>query len=66
MIGGSGSGKTNVWVNLISQSTKYQLLINKWESTSLKHLHDSKALNIQMICKIFIEVYKYLSLNNHL
>ena len=58
IIGGSGSGKTNVLFNLISQQpdidkiylnakdpfeTKYQILINKQASTGLKHLNDSKA-----------------------
>ena len=59
IIGGSGSGKINVLLNLINHEpdidkiyfyakdpykTKYQLLINKWESTSLKYINDSKAL----------------------
>ena len=37
---------------------KYQLLINKLESTGLKHLHDSKAflLNTRMIFMIFIKI----------
>ena len=58
IIGGSGSGKTNLLFNLISHQqniekiylhakdpyeAKYQLLINKRESTGLKHLNDSKA-----------------------
>ena len=58
MIGGSGSGKTNSLFNLINQQpdidkiylyakdpyeAKYQFLINKRESTGLKHLNDSKA-----------------------
>ena len=58
IIGGSGSGKTNLLINLISHQpdidkiylyakdpyeAKYQLLINKRESTDLKHLNDSKA-----------------------
>ena len=57
IIGGSGSGKTNSLFNLISQQpdidkiylngkdlfeTKYQFLINKRESTGLKHFNDSK------------------------
>ena len=56
--GSSGSGKTNVLLNLIKHETdidkihlyakesteaKYQLLINKTESASLKHLNDAKA-----------------------
>ena len=58
IIGGSGSGKTNVLLNLINNQpdidkiywyakdpyeAKYQLLINKRESTGLKHFNDSKA-----------------------
>ena len=58
IIGGSGSGKTNLLINLISHQpdidkiylyakdpyeAKYQLLINKRKSTDLKHLNDSKA-----------------------
>ena len=58
IIEGSGSVKTNSLFNLISQQpdidticlfakdpykTKYQLSINKGESTELKHLNDSKA-----------------------
>ena len=69
--GGSGSGKTNLLLNLINNQpdidemylyakdpyeAKYQFLINKRESTGLKHLNDpnySNLLNIQMIWKIF-------------
>ena len=55
MIGGSGSGQTNALLNLINHEpdidrislyakdpyeTKYQLLINKRESTGLKYLND--------------------------
>ena len=58
IIGGSGSGKTNALLNLINNEldidkiylytkypykAKYQLLINKRESTGLKYLNDSKA-----------------------
>ena len=58
IIGGSGSGKTNALLNLISNQpdidkiyfyakdpyeAKYQFLINKRESTGLKHLYDPKA-----------------------
>ena len=60
--GGSGSGKTN---SLFSQpdidkiclytkdpyEVKYQFLINKRESTELKHLSDSK---------VFVECSKYM------
>ena len=56
--GGSGSGKTNSLFNVINQQpdtdkiysyakdpyeAKYQFLINKRESTSLKHSNDSEA-----------------------
>ena len=55
---GSGSGKTNSLFNLINKEpdidkiylsakdpheAKYQFLINKRESTGLKHLNDSKS-----------------------
>ena len=58
IIGGSGSGKTNALLNLINNQpdidkiylyakdpyeAKYQFLINKKESTGLKHSNDSKA-----------------------
>ena len=58
MIGGSGSGKTNALLNLINNhpdidkiylytknpyETKYQFLINKRESTGVKHFNDPKA-----------------------
>ena len=58
IIGGSGSGKTNALLNLINHEpdtdriflyakdpyeAKYQLLINKRESTGLKYFNDSKA-----------------------
>ena len=58
IIGGSGSGKTNALLNLIKNQpdidkiyfyakdpyeTKYQFLINKRESTGLKHFNDFKA-----------------------
>ena len=57
IIGGSGSGKTNALLNLINKQldidkiysyakdpyeAKYQFLINKRESTGLKHLNDPK------------------------
>ena len=57
-IGGSGSGKTNTLLNLINNQPdidkiylyakdpyedKYQLLINKRESTGLKHFNNPKA-----------------------
>ena len=58
IIGGSGSGKTNALLNLINNhpdidkiylytknpyETKYQFLINKRESTGVKHFNDPKA-----------------------
>ena len=58
IIGGSGSGKTNALLNLINNQpdidkiylyakdpyeAKYQFLINKRESTGLKHFNDLKA-----------------------
>ena len=58
LIGGSGSGKTILLFNLISQKpeidkinlqpkdpykAKYQYLINKRESTSINHFNESKA-----------------------
>ena len=58
LIGGSGSSKINSLFNLINQprdigktylhakdpyEAKYQFLINKQESTELKHLNYSKA-----------------------
>ena len=58
IIGGPGSGKTNALLNLINNQpdidkiymyakdpyeAKYQFLINKRESTGLKHFNDPKA-----------------------
>ena len=58
IIRGSWSGKTNALLNLINNQSdtdkrylyakdpyeaKYQFLINKRESTGLKHFHDPKA-----------------------
>ena len=58
IIGGPGPGKTNVLLNLINNQPdidkihlyakdpyekKYQFLINKRESTGLKHFNDPKA-----------------------
>ena len=58
IVGGSGSGKTNVLLNLIENQpdtdkiylyakdpyeAKYQHLINKREGVSIDHLNDSKA-----------------------
>ena len=58
IVGGSGSGKTNALLNLISNQldidkiyfyakdlcgAKYELLISKRENTGFKYLNDSKA-----------------------
>ena len=58
IIGGSGSGKTNAWLNLIKEEEdidkiylyekdlsepKYELLIKKREGVGIKHLNDSNA-----------------------
>ena len=66
IIGGSGSGKTNALLNLISKEpnidkiyfyaknpneAKYQLLINKTEGTGLKYINDSE---------VFIEYSNYM------
>ena len=71
IIGGSGSGKKNTLFNLISNQpdidtiylhskypyqTKYQLLINKKESTRLNYLNDSN--DYQMIWMIFIKIFE--------
>ena len=70
--GGSGSGKTNVLLNLLNNQpdidkiylyakdpyeAKYQFLIKKRESTGLKRFNDHKLLLvIQTIWKIFIKI----------
>ena len=58
IIGGSGSGKSNLLLNLIENQpdidkiylyekdpyeSKYQYLINKWESVGINHFNDPKA-----------------------
>ena len=58
IVGGSGSGKTNAFLNLMNNQSdideiylyakdpyeaKYQFLINKRESTGLNHFDDPKA-----------------------
>ena len=74
MIRDSGSGKTKSLFNVISQKpdideiylhakdpfkANYQFLIKKLESTSLKHVNDSKGvINTQMIWMIFIRTLK--------
>ena len=72
IIGGSGSGKTNVLLNLIENQPdinkiylrakypyepKYQYLINKRESVDINLLMFLKLLlNIQMICAMFTKI----------
>ena len=74
IIGGSGSGKTNSLFNLMNQQpdidknylyakdpheAKYQFLINKRESTGLKHFNDSKAfVEYSMIGMVVIKTLK--------
>ena len=74
MIRDSGSGKTKSLFNVISPKpdideiylhakdpfkANYQFLIKKLESTSLKHVNDSKGvINTQMIWMIFIRILK--------
>ena len=72
IIGGSGAGKTNTLLNLISNQpdidkiywyakypheAKYQFLINKRETAGLKDFNDPKAfIEYSMICKIFTKI----------
>ena len=72
IIGGSGSGKTNVLLNLIENQpdidkiylyakdlheAKYQYLINKREGVDINHFNDRKALlSIRVICMIFTRI----------
>ena len=64
IIGGSGSGKPNVLLNLIENQpdigkiylyakdpyeAKYQYLINKRQGVGINHFNDPKLLSIQMI-----------------
>ena len=72
IIGGSGSGKTNVLLNLIENQPdidkiylyakdlykgKYQNLINKRESVGINHFNDPKAfIKIQTICAMFTKI----------
>ena len=70
---GSGSGKTNSLLQLMNHQpnidkiywytkdpykVKYKFLINKWKSTDLKHLNDSKAF-IEYSNHID-DIYKYI------
>ena len=72
IIGGSGSGKTNLLLNLIENQPdidkiylyakdpyewKYQYLINKREGVGINHFNDSKAfLIVQTICMMFTKI----------
>ena len=72
IIGGSGSGKTNLLLNLIENQTdidkiylyakdpcesQYQYLINKREGVGINHLKILKhLLIIQMICMMLIKM----------
>ena len=79
IIRGSGSGKTNSLFNLISKlpdvdkiylyvkdpyEAKYQFLVNKWESTGLKHFNDSKAFIEYSNC--MDDIYKTLKNTNQI
>ena len=72
IIGGSGSGKTNLYLNLIENQPdidkiylyakdpyewKYQYLINKREGVGVNHFNDPKAfLIVQTICMMFTKI----------
>ena len=72
IIGGSGSGKADVLLNLIENQpdidkiylyakdpygAKYQYITNKRESVGINNFNDSKALlNIKMICMMFTRI----------
>ena len=72
IIGGSGSGKTNVLLNLIENQpdidkicfyakdpyeAKYQYLINIREKVSLKRFNDPKVfLSIRITCAMFTKI----------
>ena len=72
IIGGSGSGKTNLLLNLIENQpdidkiylyakdpyeVKYQYLINKHEKVGIDHLDDPKAfIEYYMICAMFTKI----------
>ena len=74
IIGGSRSGKRNVFINLLNNQldidkiylyakylykAKYQYLMNKREKVGLKHYDDLKAfIEYPMICKMFIKILK--------
>ena len=78
IIGGSGSGKTNVLLNLIENQpdidkiylyakdpyeAKYQQLINKREGVGINHFNDPKLLlNIQMICAMLTKILMNINL----
>ena len=65
MMGGSGSGKTNLFLNLIENQpdidkiylyakdpyeSKYQYLINKREGVDINHFNDPKANIYKRFC----------------
>ena len=72
IIGGSGSGKANVLLNLIENQpeidkiylyakdpyeAKYQYLINKREGVGINHFNDPKTfISIQMTCTMFVKI----------
>ena len=72
MIGGSGSGKTNLLLHLIENQpdidkiyqyakdpheAKYQYLINKKESVGMHHFNDPKPfMSIQTTCMMFTNI----------
>ena len=63
IIGSSESGNTNSLLNLYAKDPnegKYQFLINKRESTGLKHflMIVKLLLKIQMICRMFTKILK--------
>ena len=80
IVGGFGSGNTNAWLNLINNEpdmekiylyakdpyeAKYQLLINKRESTGLSILTIQKLLwNTQMIWLMFTKILKIIIQKN--
>ena len=80
IIRGSGSRKTNALLNLIHNQpdigkiylhakdryeAKYQFLINKRESTGLKHFIDPKfLLSIQLLCRMSTQILNTTKIKN--
>ena len=77
IIGGSGSGKTNLLLNLIENQldidkiysyakdpceSKYKYLINKRESVGINHF--KLLLIIQIICMMFMKIFMITILIN--